>query len=132
MSRSQSVDQEIIALERIALDKWSQGSSHGYMDIAADDVTLFDFEPGAQLRMEGLEAFRNYMSPIAEQVPPHTYDIVNPKVQVYDDTAILTYHWNACMTDGKPLPSWKATSVYHWKDGRWRMVHTHWSTVQEA
>lgn len=102
------------------------------MDIAADDVTLFDFEPGAQLRMEGLEAFRNYMSPIAEQVPPHTFDIVNPKVQAYDDTAILTYHWNAFMTDGKPLPSWKATSVYHWKDGQWRMVHTHWSTVQGA
>ena len=128
----QNADKEIIALERSALDKWSQGNARGYIDIGADDVTLFDFAPGAQLRMEGIEAFRNYMAPLAEQIPPHTYDIVNPKVQVYGNTAILTFHWKASTTDGKALEGWKATSVYHWKNGKWRMVHTHWSIVQAS
>jgi uncharacterized protein (TIGR02246 family) len=124
--------EEIIALERSALDKWSQANSLGYIDISADDVTLLDFTPGEQLRIEGLEALRNYMAPVAEQVPPHTYEIVNPKVQSYGNTAILTFHWKASTTDGKALEGWKATSVYHWKDGKWRMVHAHWSIVQPA
>ena len=128
----QNADKEIIALERSALDKWSQGNTRGYIDIGADDVTWFDFTPGAQPRIEGLEAIRNYMAPLAGQIPLHTYDIVNPKVQVYDNTAILTFHWNASTTDGKPLPRWKTTSVYHWKNGKWRMVHAHWSIVQEV
>jgi len=128
----QNADKEIIALERSALDKWSQGNTHGYIDIGADDVTWFDFTPGAQPRIEGLEAVRNYMASLAGQIPPHTYDIVNPKVQVYGNTAILTFHWKASTTDGKALDGWKATSVYHWKDGKWRMVHAHWSIVQAS
>ena len=128
----QNAGEEIIALERSALDKWAQGNAHGYIDISADDVTWFDFMPGAQPRIEGLEAVRNYMAPLAGQIPPHTYDIVNPKVQVYGNTAILTFHWKASTTDGKALDGWKATSVYHWKDGKWRMVHAHWSIVQAS
>ena len=128
----QNAGDEIIALERSALDKWSQGNTHGYIDIGADDVTWFDFMPGAQPRIEGLEAVRNYMASLAGQIPPHTYDIVNPKVQVYGNTAILTFHWKASTTDGKALEGWKATSVYHWKNGKWSMVHAHWSIVQGA
>ena len=127
---NKNADEEIIALERSALDKWSQGNAHGYIDIGADDVTWFDFTPGKQLRIEGLEAFRNYMASLAGQVPLHTYDIVNPKVQIYGNTAILTFHWKASTIDGKALEGWKATSVYHWKNGKWSMVHNHWSIVQ--
>jgi len=127
---NKNADEEIIALERSALDKWSQSNTRGYVDISADDVTWFDFTPGKQLRIDGIEAFRNYMASLAGQIPLHTYDIVNPKVQVYGNTAILTFHWNASTPDGQPLPSWKATSVYNWKDGKWHMVHAHWSNVQ--
>jgi uncharacterized protein (TIGR02246 family) len=131
-TRDQNVDEQIIALERSALDKWSQGNTLGYADIFADDATLFDFTPGAQLRIEGLEAVRNYLAPLGQQTPLHTYELVNPKVQVYGNIAILTLHWSATTTDGKPLPKWKATAVYHWKDGKWRVVHAHWSAVQGA
>ena len=127
-----NADEEIIALERSALDKWAQGNALGYVDISADDVTWFDFAEGEQLRVEGLAALRKYLIPLAEQIPPHTYDIVNPRVQVYGNSAILTFHWKASLPDGGPLPEWKATSVYYWKDGAWRQVHAHWSIVQGA
>jgi uncharacterized protein (TIGR02246 family) len=126
----QNAEQEIIALERSALDKWAQSNTGGYIDLCADDVTWFDFQPGAQPRIDGIEAVRNYMAPIAGQIPLHTYEIVNPKVQVYGNTAILTFHWKASMSDGKPLDEWKTTSVYNRKDGKWRQVHAHWSPVQ--
>ena len=125
-----NADEEIIALERNALDKWAQSNTMGYVEIGAEDVTWFDFNEGEQPRIDGLEAVRKYFTALAGQIPPHTYDLVNPKVQIYGNTAILTFHWKASMTDGTPLPVWKATSVYHWKGGKWRQVHAHWSPVQ--
>ncbi len=126
----QNAEKEIIALERSALDKWAQSNTDGYIDISADEITWFDFTPGAQQRVDGLQAVRNFLGPVAKNIPPHTYTMLNPKVQVYGNTAILTFHWKASMTDGKPLDEWKATSVYNWKDGKWRQVHAHWSVVQ--
>lgn len=125
----QNDEQEIIALERHALDKWSQGDTRGYLDIAADEVTWFDFTPGAQLRIEGIDAVRNFLEPLVGQIPPHTYDIVNPKFQIYDHTAVLTFHWKATTLDGIDLGGWKTTSVYHRANGKWQMVHANWSNV---
>ena len=126
----QNADQEIIALERSALDKWAQGDTGGYIDISADEITWFDFTPGEQLRIDGLQAVRNYLKPFIGNIPPHTYDLVNPKVQIYGNTAILTFHWKGSLTDGTPLDGYKVTAVYNWKDGKWRQVHAHWSVVQ--
>jgi len=123
---------EIVALERSALDKWSQSDPSGYIDIGAEDVTWFDFEPGKQLRIDGLEAFRNYLMPLGALVPPHTYEMLNPKVQIYGNVGILTFQWSASTKDGEPLPKWKSTSVYGKEKEKWRMVHAHWSTVQDA
>jgi ketosteroid isomerase-like protein len=122
--------QEVTTLERSALDKWAQGKPLGFVDIGADDVTWFDFNPGPQGRVEGLEAVRNMLAPLAQQIPPHTYELVDPKVQVYGNTSILTFHWSGTTTEGQPMGKWKVTSVYHWKDGKWWMVHAHWSPVQ--
>ena len=127
---NKNADEEIIALERSALEKWSQSNTRGYVDISADDVTWFDFTPGKQLRIDGIEEFRNFVEPMGKEIPPHKYALANPKVQLYGNTAILTYHWNASTPDGQPIPSWKATSVYNWKDGKWSMVHCHYSIVQ--
>lgn len=125
-----NAEEEIVALERSALDKWSQGSAMGYAEIGAQDVTWFDFTAGEQQRVDGLEALRKYMESFEGQIPPHTYSIENPKVQVYGNAAILTFHYAGTTTDGTPMPKWKATSVYYWNDGQWRMVHAHWSLVQ--
>jgi len=126
----QNADQEVIALERSALDRWAQGDTEGYVDISADDITWFDFTPGEQLRIDGLQAVSSYLKPFIGTIPPHTYDMVNPKVQMYGNTAVLTFHWKGTMTDGTPLDVFKVTSVYNWKDGKWREVHAHWSVVQ--
>jgi hypothetical protein len=55
---------------------------------------------------------------------------VDPQVQFYGDTAVLTFHWSGTTVDGQTLPPWKVTSIYHREDDMWRMVHAHWSLVQ--
>jgi len=125
-----NAEQEIIALERSVLDQWSQGNPLGYVNNAADDFTYFD-DIGAQSRIEGLEAARKYFSDLKGKIPPHTYEIVRSKVQVYDDIGILTFHWHASTSDGKSLPKWKATVIYRHSGGKWQSVHANWSVVKE-
>ncbi len=124
-------EETILALARSELDRWSAGDTVGYAQTAADDVTYFD-NPGAQVRVDGIEAFREYLSALQGQIPPHTYEFVNPKVQVYGEIGILSLHYHAFGADGEILARGKGTSVYRQTDGAWQMVHTHWSTLDEA
>jgi uncharacterized protein (TIGR02246 family) len=124
-----NTERAILAQERRALDQWAQGNPLGYVEIDADDVTYLD-DIGAHSRIDGLEAMRNYLTSLQGKIPPHRYDIVDPKVQVYGEIGILTLRYKAYATDGKPLAHWKATSVYRRMGGQWRIVHAHWSIVK--
>lgn len=125
----EEVEQAILAREHDALDNWSAGDPLGFAVHAADDVTYMD-DIGAQDRVEGLEAFKAYLKSLEGQIPEHDYEIVNPKVQVYDDIAICTLHYQASL-DGQTAPPWKATDVYRLVDGDWKIVHSNWSLVKK-
>ena len=122
------VEQTILAKERQALDHWSAGDPLGFAVNFADDVTYFD-DISAQTRINGLEEMRKYFTTLAGKIPPHTYEIVDPKVQVYGDIAISTLHYHPII-DGEQGPPWKATDVYRLIDGEWRVVHAHWSLIK--
>lgn len=122
-------EEAIVAQERRAMDRWAQGDPLGYLDIDAEDVTYFD-DLGANSRINGIEAMRNYFTSLQGKIPPHRYEVVDPEVQVYGDVGILTLRYNAFAADGKPLAHWKATSVYHRRGNEWRIVHAHWSKVK--
>ena len=126
-----SAQQAILARERSALDRWSSGTAFGYVEIDAEDVTYFD-DIGAQTRIDGISAMRAYAASLEGKIPPHRYEVVDPKVQLYGDVGILTLRYHAFAVDGKPLARWKATSVYRHLAGEWRIVHAHWSTVKDA
>jgi ketosteroid isomerase-like protein len=123
--------QAILALERSALDRWAQGNAFGYVEIDADDVTYFD-DIGAHTRVEGIAGMRAYATSLEGKIPPHRYEVVDPKVQLYGDVGILTLRYHAFAVDGKPLARWKATSVNRHLAGGWRIAHAHWSTVKDA
>ncbi|MGA8212820.1 MAG: hypothetical protein WB799_04460 [Candidatus Sulfotelmatobacter sp.] len=55
-------------------------------------------------------------------------EIINPKVQVYGDTAILTYNFAGLRQakDGKIEPDTaKVTRVYVKQTGKWMLVHAY-------
>jgi ketosteroid isomerase-like protein len=124
-------EQAVLAQERRALDQWSQGHPGGYGDSDADDITYFD-DIGAQTRLDGRAAVRDYLTGLAGKIPEHRYDIVNPKVQAYGDVAILTLLYRTFTPDGNPLTPWKATCVYRRMADGWRRVHAHWSMLKES
>jgi len=125
----ENIEQTILALERQALDRWSKGDPLGFSVNFADDATYFD-DIGAHMRLDSIQEIKNYLTSLDGQIPPHSYELVDPKVQVYGDIAILTLRYHT-MIDTVPGPPWKATSVYRLTDDKWHVVHANWSLVKE-
>jgi len=121
----------ILSQTQHELECWSKGDTEGYGKFASDDITYFHNVP-AKARIDGIQAFRKFMTALKGQIPPHRYKIVNPKLQMYGDVAIYSLEYHALLPDGKPLALGRGTCVYHHSGENWKMVHNHWSMLEEA
>ena len=119
----------IIALERAALDLWGKGDPLGCLEFSAPSVTYFD--PELERRLDGKEALRRLYTPLIGKIDIPRYEMINPKVQRHGGAAVLTYNLVSYgkQPDGKEKVTsrWNATEVYAQVDGKWKVVHTHWS-----
>ena len=100
----------------------------GYAHSAADDVTYFD-DIAAATRIDGIEEWTSYLASLP--IPPHGYEIIDPKVQVYGDVGILTLHYHGLGPEGEVLSRWTATVAYRHDGGAWHKVHAHWSLIKD-
>ena len=75
------------------------------------------------------------MSDVTPNDKPMFSDMQNGRVQVYGDTAILTYNFAGLRraADGKVTPSLaKSTRVYVKQGGSWMLVHANFAPVPNA
>ncbi len=138
MSERKSVDallQELVGLERAALDRWIKLDPSGYLARDTPDVTYFD--PTTDKRVDGFDALQARFAPISKLTLPWSnprYDMIEPRVQRYGDTAVLTFNLLSYGTfpgqSENLVARWNATEVYVRTDGTWRIVHSHWSYTQ--
>ncbi len=119
---------EIIALERKALD----GLAAGNLDplLAACDAEVTYFHVMTQQRLDGLASLKTLVEPYRGQSLYDSYEMFEPKVQVVGDAAVLSYI--LVQRRGSTSSRWNGTQVYQKKDGRWRVIHTHWSQTAPA
>ena len=119
----------------MALARAQWASEIGKQPAAAQLATLSDdyteFNPDYPTRLDGKDLAMR-MAGIAPDAPTVVADMQNAKVQVYGDTAILTYNY-AGMTrgaDGKVKPATgKSTRVYVRQSGHWMLVHAHFAAI---
>ena len=123
---------DIIALERGALDRWGAGDPRGFLEIMAPEVTYFD--PAQDARVDGLKAMTDLLVPFTGKIKIDRYDMINPVVQRHGDMALLTFNLvnYRTLSDGteQPVLRWNSTETYARIDGHWRIVHSHWSYVK--
>ena len=126
------LSQQIIALERAALDRWIRFDPQGYLDLSAPEVTYFD--PFRDSRIDGLESLKTLVEPIKQfkgTITEPRYDMIDPKVQQYGDVALLTFNLtNYGRVSGGPetvLARWNSSEMYARLGGKWKLVHSHWS-----
>ena len=125
-----------IADEVIALAKaqWAAGIAKDTDKVAtflADDYT--EFNGGYPTRLDGKE-LNTTLNRAANMGEAKTLvsDMVNAKVQVYGDVAILTYNFigSGMTAAGEVEPNLaKSTRVYAKIDGAWKLVHANFAPV---
>ncbi len=125
MTRAENIAEEIIALERAALDRWGAGDPSGYLESSAPHVTYFD--PFLEHRLDGIEALSAWYAPLRGTIHIDHYEMIEPKVQLCGDAAVLTF--NLASSSGTTT-NWNCTEVYQLDKQGWRLVHTHWSITQ--
>jgi ketosteroid isomerase-like protein len=119
---------EVILLERAALDRWGKGDPTGLLEIYAPEITYFD--PGNERRIDGLVAMKDYYLPLTGKVKILRYEMIGPKVQRHGGVAVLTYNLRneSVQADGQVVTTrWNSTSVYARIGRAWKMIHSHWS-----
>ena len=123
-----SADQ-IIRLERGALDRWGKGDPGGFLELYAADITYFD--PVTAARIDGHQAMENYYRPWVGKIHVVRYEMRSPQVIVDGNMALLTYNLVNYIRDGQGTESvgsrWNSTTVYRRRDDKWKAVHSHWS-----
>ncbi len=117
---------QIMALERAALDRWGQGDPDGFLEICADGVTYFD--PYVECRQDGVGNLKAWYDGLRGTISVDSDEIVEPQVQVIGDAAILTYRYIS--QTGEAAAYWNCSEVYQRFGDDWRIVHSHWSFTQ--
>ena len=115
--------QEILALETAALDRWGKGDPDGFLALSAPGVSYFD--PFQKQRVDGLPALKALYDTIRGKIKIDRAEIINPRVQVMGDSAILTIQFASHGSEGAKL--WNCTEGYQRLNGEWKIIHSHWS-----
>jgi ketosteroid isomerase-like protein len=125
-TEQQTIASQIIAREKSSVEAWQRKDKAFFADFLADDATYFspmspylDVEPKTNF----LPKFEQY----AEIFKYTDVQMYNPRVQVYGDTAVLTYNSSVSGTmGGQPINyTSKMTTVYVKQGNTWRVVHGH-------
>ena len=118
--------EEILALEKAAMERWLTGDVEGYLKISSENVTYFD--PFAAGRLNGLPELSKLYRSFAGGFHFGRFEFVDPKVQLSENMAVLTY--NLVTYAGAKTERWNATMVYQKEKGNWKIIHTHMSITQ--
>jgi ketosteroid isomerase-like protein len=125
----QSSADQILTLERAALDRWGKGDPGGFLELYADDITYFD--PVTAMRIDGHHAMVSYYHPWIGRIHVPRYEMLNPHVVVDGNMALLTYNLVNYITDAEGVESegtrWNSTTVYQRREHTWKAIHSHWS-----
>ena len=126
MQTESTVAEHILQLERTALDRWGHGDPNGFLEISSTDVSYFD--PFTERRLDGLPALRALYDSIRGKVKIDRSEIIEPRVQVAGDVAVLTFRFESHGSEG--AVHWNTTEVYRRTEAGWRIIHTHWAFRQ--
>lgn len=117
---------EILALEKVAMERWCKGDVEEYLRNSSDEVTYFD--PFTAKRLNGLPELSTLYRSFAGQFHFDRFEFVDPKIQLSGNIAVLTY--NLITYVGSKEERWNATMVYQKTRGKWKVIHTHMSLTQ--
>jgi len=118
---------QVLDLERAAMDGWANGNPDAALEVLDPAITYI--HSGAGVRLDGLHAVRGLFEKYRGQQLFDSYEIVDPKVQMAGDAAILSYE--LVRHNGDTTSRWYGTEVYRRNGDDWRVIHAHWSDDEQ-
>lgn len=130
-----SLLEELLTIERSALHRLLHIDPSGYFGVFAPEITYFD--PTTDKRVNGIETMEMRLAPIKNVKLPFTdprYEMIDRKVQRHGDVAVLTFnlvnYGKLRAGEESVVSRWNSTEVYSRIEGKWRIIHSHWSYVK--
>ena len=125
-STNEEIARAVIAREKAAAEAWQRKDKNFFANYMADDSTYFG-PMNPYLETDPKQNFLPRFEQYAERFKVLDWQMYNPRVQVYGDTAILTYNVNSTLDlGGRPLQyTGKVSQVYLRQGSTWRVVHGH-------
>jgi ketosteroid isomerase-like protein len=121
---------EVMALARAQWASEVAGAPMAQQNVSlADDYTEFNGDFPTLLVGKATSTGMGEVTPYDKAMYS---DMQNSRVQVYGDTAILTYNFTGLRrgADGKVIPSLaKSSRVYVKQGGQWKLVHANFAPV---
>jgi ketosteroid isomerase-like protein len=120
---------ELLTLENAAMERWRRGDPWGFWELSAPAVSYFD--PETDGRLDGADGLRQLYASVEGKIHYDVSEYIAPRVQALGDVAVLSYQYRSAekLDDGSVSSGtrWNTTEVFARIDGRWRIIHTHWS-----
>jgi ketosteroid isomerase-like protein len=127
------MNDDILALEQAAMERWRNGDPLGFVEISAEDICYVD--PGLTKPILGLESYKAHMKQVEGKVYYQKSEFIDPKVVMVGEAALLSYNYRSSTLtlDGtvSSQTPWNTTEVYFKREGKWKIVHTHWSFIKQ-
>ncbi len=122
-----SVIQDILAIEKAMVREFNAGEIKRLL--AHFHPRVVGFSSTRQERIAGQAAMRKTFNYYHQASSRMQYHIAKPQVQVFGQTVIATFYWSVELGTGRPrhLIRGRGTHVLARQDGRWLIVHEHFS-----
>jgi ketosteroid isomerase-like protein len=122
----------ILSLEQQQVEAFNSGDIDKILSFFNPDIV--GFSSTKHDRFVGLEGLSGTFEYYLQKTTKLEYSISDPSVQVFGDTAILSFYWLVAMTFGKTRREvqGRGSHVYRKESGEWKIVHEHFSRAHHA
>jgi len=119
-----SIEQEILRIERQQVKDFNQRCLPAILHGFAPGFVGFSSTRHARIR--GRRALEKTFHYYLRRGREPRYRIAQPRVQVYGNTAVATFHWTVELGAGRRVRG-RGTHVFVRRRGLWRIVHEYFS-----
>lgn len=120
--------EEIIDLEKGALDKWFSGDSSGYRSLWSEKNFSY-FDGAFDHRVDTHDEISAFVKSVVDgKLFAKSYDFYCPRVQFGQDMAVLTFQLHAA-TNLIDM-HYNCIEIYQKEEGGWRVIHSTWSFIR--
>ncbi len=119
-----AVEREILRIEQQQAAGFNRRDLDGMLDRFASGFV--GFPSTRHNRIAGRAALRKTFLHYLEQSPQVRYRIAQPRVQVFNGTAVASFYWTVQLSRGRKVTG-RGSHVFVKRGGSWQIVHEHFS-----